>query len=62
MRQIERAVADKGERVALLEARKHVNWYLKGIPRVRDFKKRISALERLTELYALAEEMKEQIP
>lgn len=61
VRQIELAVADKGERVALLEARKHVNWYLKGIPRVRDFKKRISALERLSELYALAEEMKEQI-
>ncbi len=61
VRQIELAVADKGERVALLEARKHVNWYLKGVPHVRDFKKRISALERLSELYALAEEMKQQI-
>ncbi len=61
VRQIELAAADKGERVALLEARKHVNWYLKGVPRVRDFKKRISALERLAELYALAEEMKQQI-
>lgn len=56
--QIERAAQDKGERVALLEARKHVNWYLKGVPRVREFKKRISALERLDELYALAQEMK----
>ena len=62
VRQIELAVADKGERVALLEARKHVNWYLKGVSHVRDFKKRISALTRLDELYALADEMKAQIP
>ena len=61
MRQIELAAADKGERVALLEARKHVNWYLKGVPRVREFKQRVSALERLDELYALTEEMKRQI-
>ncbi len=61
VRQIELAAADKGERVALLEARKHVNWYLKGVSHVRDFKKRISALERLSELYALTEEMKQQI-
>lgn len=62
VRQIELAVADKGERVALLEARKHVNWYLKGVSHVRDFKKRISALTRLDELYVLADEMKTQIP
>lgn len=62
VRQIELAAADKGERVALLEARKHVNWYLKGVSHVRDFKKRISALTRLDELYALADEMKTQIP
>ena len=61
VRQIELAAADKGERVALLEARKHVNWYLKGVPRVREFKQRVSALERLDELYALTEEMKRQI-
>lgn len=61
VRQIERAAQYKGERVALLEARRHVNWYLKGVPCVRDFKKRISALTTLDELYALAREMEEQI-
>lgn len=61
VRQIELAVEDKGEHIALLEARKHVNWYLKGVSHVRDFKKRISALEKLSELHALAEEMKTQI-
>ena len=55
------AARDKGEHIALLEARKHVNWYLKGVSHVRDFKKRISALEKLSELHALAEEMKAQI-
>ncbi len=61
VRQIELAARDKGEHIALLEARKHVNWYLKGVSHVRDFKKRISALEKLSELHALAEEMKAQI-
>lgn len=62
VRQIELAVQDKGERVALLEARKHVNWYLKGVSHVRAFKTRISALTALAELHALAREMKEEIP
>lgn len=61
VRQIELAAQDKGERVALLEARRHVNWYLKGVPRVRDFKKRIAALTTLDELYRLADQMKAQI-
>lgn len=58
VRQIELAAEDKGERVALLEARKHVNWYLKGVSGVKRFKTRISQLERLEELYALAAELK----
>lgn len=58
VRQIELAAAYKGERVAMLEARRHVNWYLKGQSGLKAFKMRICALERLEELYPLAEELK----
>ena len=58
VRQIECAMEDKGERIALLEARKHVNWYLKGVPGLKEYKKRVSALTKMEELYGLAEELK----
>ena len=58
VRQIELAAAYKGERVAMLEARRHVNWYLKGQSGLKAFKMRICALERLDELYPLADELK----
>lgn len=58
VRQIELAAAYKGERVAVLEARRHVNWYLKGQSGLKAFKMRICALERLEELYPLADELK----
>ncbi len=58
VRQIECAMEDKGERIALLEARKHVNWYLKGVPGLKEYKKRVSALTKMEELYRLAEELK----
>ncbi len=58
VRQIELAMADKGERIALLEARKHVNWYLKGVPGLKEYKKRVSALSTMEQLYTLADELK----
>ena len=58
VRQIELAAADKGEHIALLEARRHVNWYLKGVPGLKSYKIRVSQLSSLSELYMLAEELK----
>lgn len=60
VRQIELAAAYKGERVALLEARRHVNWYLKGVPHLKGYKVRVSSLTTLAELHALAEELEAQ--
>lgn len=56
-RQIELAAACKGERVAMLEARRHVNWYLKGCSGLKAFKVRVAQLSRLDELRALTEEI-----
>ena len=61
VRQIELAAAYKGERVAMLEARRHVNCYLKRQSGLKAFKTRICALERLEELYHLAEELKQTV-
>ena len=58
VRQIELARADKGERIALLEARKHVSWYLKGAPGLKEYRKRVSMLNTMEELYGLAEELR----
>lgn len=61
VRQIELAAQDKGERVAMLEARRHVNWYLKGAPGLKEYKKRASTLSTMEELYALAAELRERV-
>ena len=61
VRQIELAAEQKGERVAMLEARRHVNCYLKRQSGLKAFKTRICALERLEELYPLAEELKRAV-
>lgn len=61
VRQIELAAADKGEHIALLEARRHVNWYLKGVPGLKSYKARVSQLSHLSELYALADELADAV-
>lgn len=48
MRQFRMACEDKGERIACLEARKHLSWYLRGVPgaaRMRGDIMRIETLE-----------------
>lgn len=55
-RQIELAAQHKGERIALLEARKHFAWYLKGVRGTKKLKARISVLTSFAELDALLAE------
>lgn len=61
VRQIELAAEHKGEHIAMLEARRHVNCYLKYERGLKAFKTRICALERMEQLYALAEELKSAV-
>lgn len=61
VRQIELAAQQKGEHIAMLEARRHVNCYLKRQSGLKAFKTRICALERLEQLYAIAEELKQAV-
>lgn len=61
VRQVELAAERKGEHSAMLEARKHLNWYLKGASGLKSFKPRVCALTRLEELYPLAAALQEAV-
>ena len=61
VQQIELAAAQKGEYIAMVEARRHVNCYLKYERGLKTFKTRICALERLEQLYGIAEELKQTV-
>ena len=61
VRQIELAVADKGEHIALLEARKQLCWYLKGVSHANYYKEQIVRLTTLEELYRVAAGVKRDL-
>ena len=60
-RQMELSVADKGEHIAMLEARKQLCWYLKGIAHANYYKEQIVRLERLEQLYEIIRGIKRDL-
>lgn len=60
--QIALAAARKGERVAVLEARKHLAWYLKGVRGSAAYRARFSAVTSLMEMDELIQEFMERRP
>ena len=54
MRQFELAREDKGEHIACLEARKHLAWYLRGVPYSGYYKERISSISTVEDVQRLA--------
>ena len=53
--------AYKGEHIAMLEARKQLCWYLKGVPHANYYKEQIVRLERLEQLYEIAKGIKRDL-
>ncbi len=53
VRQIELAAADKGEKIAVLEARRHYCWYLKGVPYANYYKEQIVRMNTLEDVYRI---------
>ena len=51
VRQFELAAGYKGERVAVLEARRHYCWYLKGVPHSGYYKEQIVQMNTLDDVY-----------
>ena len=52
------ALRHKPEKVVLLEARKHMAWYLKGLPHSRIYKDRIFSLSSVEDLISLLERIR----
>ncbi len=61
VRQIEMAVADKGEHIAILEARKHYAWYLKGVSHANYYKEQIVRMNTLEDVYRVTEGIKRDL-
>ena len=61
VRQVELSVADKGEHIAVLEARKQLCWYLKGVSHANYYKEKIVQLSTLDELHALSVSIKRDL-
>lgn len=55
VRQFEMAYADKGEHIACLEARKHFAWYLRGVAYANYYKEQISGIQKMEDIYRIAE-------
>ena len=51
VRQFELSAANKGEKIACLEARRHYAWYLKGVPYASYWKGQISQLQTADDVY-----------
>lgn len=59
--QIELSAEDKGEHIACLEARKHLCWYLHGVPHAGYYKKQLAQVSTLEEIYKLAKSVKRDL-
>ena len=57
-RQVCRSAELKGERLACIEARKQLAWYLKGVPHAAYYKQRMVSVESLHDLELVIREIK----
>ena len=61
VRQMELAAEYKGEKLACLEARRHLAWYLKGVPHSVYYKEKISKVSSIADIRAIAVEISDDI-
>ena len=61
VRQFELAAQYKGERVAVLEARRHYCWYLKGVPHSGYYKEQIVQMSTLEDVYRVTKGIKRDL-
>ena len=61
VRQIEPAAQLRGERVAVLEARRHYCWYLKGVPHAGYYKEQIVRMNTLEDVYQVTKGIKRDL-
>lgn len=61
VRQFELALEDKGEHIACLEARKHFAWYLRGVAYANYYKEQISGIQKMEDIYRIAEGIRKDL-
>ena len=61
VRQIRWAAEDKGEHIAILEARKQYAWYLKGVPHANYYKEQIVRMNTLEDVDHITEGIKRDL-
>ena len=61
LRQVELAVEDKGEHIAILEARKQLCWYLKGVSHANYYKEQIVRMNTLDDARRITEGIKRDL-
>ena len=61
VRQIELAARYSCERVAVLTARRHYAWYLKGVPHASYYKEQIVRMETLEDVYRVTRGIKRDL-
>ncbi len=61
IRHFDFTVEEKGERIGLLEMRKHLGWYLDYFANRSNLKRRVNAAETIKEVKAIIEELAKQI-
>ena len=61
VRQIRWAAEDKGEHIAILEARKQYAWYLKGVPHANYYKEQIVRMNTLEDVDRITEDIKRDL-
>ena len=57
VRQFQMAEEDHGEKIACLEARKHFAWYLRGVRNASYYKKEITSLKTMEDIYRVAKDV-----
>ena len=61
LRQIRLAAEDKGEHLAILEARRHYAWYLKGVSHANYYKEQIVRMNTMADALRITDEIKRNL-
>ena len=57
VKQFELSETDHGEKIACLEARKHFAWYLRGVRNASYYKKEITSMNKMEDIYRIAKDI-----
>ena len=57
VKQFELSEQDHGEKIACLEARKHFAWYLRGVRNASFYKKEITSMNKMEDIYRIAKDI-----